>query len=76
MNCAVCHVRCEACLVDATTCKTGCLGTNRSSSLPGCACNTGYYDDGSVNCVKCDYNCGDCTGSGIGNCSSCTGLNR
>ena len=53
-TCLACSYRCKTCDYISTECKT-CFGTGigRTTNLPDCECEDGYFDDGEDNCALC-----------------------
>lgn len=60
-TCLPCSHTCELCKYEATYC-TKCYGTgeHRTSNLPDCECEDGYFDDGEDDCKPCEYPCITC----------------
>ena len=56
---SACNSGCStgACSVVDENCTT-CKGSHRL--LPTCGCELGYYDNGSNDCVVCDFKCSQC----------------
>ncbi|EAS04000.3 EGF-like domain protein (macronuclear) [Tetrahymena thermophila SB210] len=74
-KCLSCHYSCATCSVangSSSTCLTCNPAYFRSLVNNQCACNPGYYDDGShVLCSQCDPTCRTCSGPGSSSCQSC-----
>ena len=70
-TCLICSYLCLTCDYIDYECKT-CHGTGigRTTNIPDCECEDGYYDDGEDDCRLCQYPCATCVTSAI-TCLSC-----
>lgn len=79
--CATCSIKCQTCLGPGSNACLSCFPTsNRTKSAVNppysCLCNTGYFDTGGRDCLKCFYTCLTClTGDTIDKCTTCDSNN-
>ncbi|KRX08807.1 Insulin-like growth factor binding protein, N-terminal [Pseudocohnilembus persalinus] len=77
-DCQKCDLICGSCDSDSSNC-TSCNGVdNRSTTIPDCLCNNGYYDleqNGNLQCEACPEKCDGCTYDGVTiSCDACQDL--
>lgn len=73
-TCQQCPYKCQTCAASTGTCSS-CVDPLRRDITQNCACTTGFYDSGSVNCTACSATCLTCNNGSA--CTSCNAtLNR
>ncbi|KAL4497905.1 hypothetical protein ABPG72_014762 [Tetrahymena utriculariae] len=78
-SCVQCLYYCYSCSKSISSCdicqnSSNGLNTYRQEIQSNCQCQSGYYDNGTLVCIQCPYNCQSCTINNQGNvvCSSCS----
>ena len=67
-TCQACPYQCQTCNSPTGTCAT-CVDSANRDINQNCACVTGMFDSGSVNCTSCSSTCLNCTSAST--CAAC-----